>query len=550
MSITSPLRNSVPFSIGLNNLRRNELSANKAMQRLATGMRINSAADDPSGVARSQNLRARMGGTQVAMQNVQDTINMLRTAEGGVRDCMDLVHRIRDLCIRGANDATLTTADRASIQQEIDGLKSTIQAVGVNTRFNTKPITSSFSEFSTIDPANITVNHYGGANPPAGPGAAEYDEMAASVLSLIQNSIYKVYGMIGLAPDPNASLTVNFSNIDGNGGTLATGGGGPGAMVMTIDVTDFLDPDGALPLQPTVGDNPAIHGFTREMIIAHEMTHAVLAENGIGGSAWGQEMMASYVSGEGDRRINGNEGFVLGAVAGGLTSNPATSAEYAECFLAAQALTVLHGNGVMHDIALQVGAGNNWDQALLNVIGAEYANSFAVFEAKADAFSALYIANGYDNAVQGSGLGWTSSTPPWGPNHQWQVQIGADSSANMDVATFWLSVGAGDYLVYTDVSTGDRARSSIDTCDRAESMIGTFGQVLGEQENRLQAILNDLQAEYQGLSGTRSAIQDADMAVEITNLAKAQILNQSGTAMLVHASSLPARVSSLINMTL
>jgi flagellin len=550
MSVTSSLHNSVPFAIGLNNLRLNGLRASTAMKRLATGVRINSAGDDPSGVARSNSLRAGIGGTLTALANVQDVMNLLQTAEGGVREAMDAVHRIRELCIRGANDATLTAADRAAIQEEIDGLKLAIQAIGVNTRFNSKAITGSVSEFSAIKQSNITVNHYAGPNPPSGPGAADYDEMAASVLGLVQNSIYKVYGMIGLAPDANATLTVNFTNIDGNGSVLATGGGAPGAMVINIDVTDFLDPDGAGPLQPTVGGDPAVHGFTRETLIAHEMTHAVLAENGIGGSAWGQEMMATYVSQEGDRRINGSEGAVMAAVAGSLTSNPATSFEYAECYLAGQAISVLHGTGKMHDIALQVAAGNDWNQAVLNVIGSDYNNNFAVFEATADAFAAKYIADGYDNRLELTGLGWTAGIPPWGPHHQWQTQIGPDSGDNMDVASFWLTVGAGDYLVYADVSTGARARESIETCDRAESMIGTFSETLGIQQNELRRILDELQAEYEGLSGVRALIHDADMAAEISALARAQLVNNSAAAMLAQAVTLPARTAVLLDISI
>jgi flagellin len=285
------------------------------------------------------------------------------------------------------------------------------------------------------------------------------------------------------------------------------------------------------------------------MVIAHEMTHAVLVGNGIAGSAWGQEMMATYVSQEGDLRINGSEAAVTAAVGGGLTSAPGSSAEYAECYLAAQAITALHGTRAMHDIALEVQAGNDWDQAVMNVLGTSYAN-FAQFETAADAFSLAYMSQGLDNSVEKSGLGWTSNPVNWGPHYQWNSQVGPDSMQYMEVATFWLAVGAGDYLCFANVSSNQRAWDSIESCDRAEEMVAHYGAVLGIQELRMQHIIDDLQAEYINLSASRSRINDADMAVETVNLTKSQILNQSTQSMIAQANSSAQVINDLIDMSM
>jgi flagellin len=544
------LNTNIPVSIGLNNLRLNNISTSQAMERLSSGLRINKGADDPSGLAISQGMRARLGGLSMAIQNTQDTINMLRTAGSAVEEVTQMVNRIRDLCVRGANEATLTVDDRRRIQSEIDSLKGAINQVGTNTTFNTKHITSSSSQFHQIDPANITITPWAGGPPPPMPGTPEYDEMSDHVISVVQDSIYKVYGMLGLAPDPGTTLNVIFANIDGPGTILATGGGGVGAMQITLDVFDFLDPDGAGALTASVGSDPNTNAFTREMVIAHEMTHAVLVSKGIGGSAWGQEMMASYVSQEGDLRIDGNEGGVAVAVAGALTSAPVGSAEYAECYLAAQAITVLHGTSALHDIALQVQAGNDWDQAVLNVIGRSYNNTFAQFEAVTDAFSLKYMSDGLDNGVEKSGLGWTNNPANWGPHTQWNSQVGPDSKQILEVATFWLAVGAGDYLCYANVTSNQRAWDSIESCDRAQEMVSTYGSILGMQENRLQHIVDDLEAEYINLSASRSRINDADMAVEVSSLTKSLIMNQTTQSVVAHANSSTQVINDLIDMSL
>ena len=476
--------------------------------------------------------------------------SLVRTAGSAVEEVTQMTHRIRDLAVRGANEATLTAEDRRRIQDEIDSLKAGINQVGTNTTFNSKHITSSRSAFTTINPANITVNNnWAGPGPPAVPGDAEYDAMAAHVVDVVQDSIYKVFGMIGVAPDSFATLTINFDTIDGAGSVLATGGGGFGAMQITIDVFDFLDPDGAGPLNALVGDNPAVNVFTREMILAHEMTHAVLVSLGAAGSAWGQEMLATYVSGEGDLRINGNEGAVAAAVAGALTSAP-TAIEYAEVYLAAQALNAMHGAGDIHDIVQQVIAGNDWDQAILNVVGNAYNDNFADFETAVDAYSLDYMAQGYDNAVRKTGLGWTNDPPRPGSQYLWNAQVGPNSNNTLEVSTMWLGVGAADYLAYTNVTSNQRAWDSIESVDRAEAMYSNAAAALGIQDRRMQHIIDDLQAEYINLAASRSRINDADMAVEIADFTKAQIINQSTLSVVAQANVSSQSVNDLLRMSM
>ena len=550
MAYMNSVMTNTPASMGLNNLRLNNLRLTTAMERLSSGLRINRGADDPSGLAISEGMRARLGGLSTAIQNLQDTINMIRTAGSAVEEVTQMTHRIRDLAVRGANEATLTAEDRRRIQDEIDSLKAGINQVGTNTTFNSKHITSSRSAFTTINPANITVNNnWAGPGPPAVPGDAEYDAMAAHVVDVVQDSIYKVFGMIGVAPDSFATLTINFDTIDGAGSVLATGGGGFGAMQITIDVFDFLDPDGAGPLNALVGDNPAVNVFTREMILAHEMTHAVLVSLGAAGSAWGQEMLATYVSGEGDLRINGNEGAVAAAVAGALTSAP-TAIEYAEVYLAAQALNAMHGAGDIHDIVQQVIAGNDWDQAILNVVGNAYNDNFADFETAVDAYSLDYMAQGYDNAVRKTGLGWTNDPPRPGSQYLWNAQVGPNSNNTLEVSTMWLGVGAADYLAYTNVTSNQRAWDSIESVDRAEAMYSNAAAALGIQDRRMQHIIDDLQAEYINLAASRSRINDADMAVEIADFTKAQIINQSTLSVVAQANVSSQSVNDLLRMSM
>ena len=100
----------------------------KTIKSLSTGLRINTAADDASGLAVSEKLRAQISGLNKAATNAQDAISMLQTAEGAMGSMTSMVQRIRELAVQ-AGDPAYTTNDRAMLQLEVDQLKEEIDRV-------------------------------------------------------------------------------------------------------------------------------------------------------------------------------------------------------------------------------------------------------------------------------------------------------------------------------------------------------------------------------------------------------------------------------------
>lgn len=111
----------------------------KNLEKLSSGLRINSAADDASGLAISEKLRGQISGLQRASMNAQDGISLLQTAEGGLSVITDMVQRMRELAVQAGN-GVYTSADREEIQKEIEQLKSEIDRVASSTEFNTKKL--------------------------------------------------------------------------------------------------------------------------------------------------------------------------------------------------------------------------------------------------------------------------------------------------------------------------------------------------------------------------------------------------------------------------
>ena len=129
----------IPALSAYNTVNRTSSSLQKSIQKLSTGLRINSAADDAAGLAISEKMRAQIRGLDRAVSNSQDGISMIQTAEGALNETHSILQRMRELSVQSAND-TLTQQDRGYIQQEIDQLREEITRIGNTTQFNKKKL--------------------------------------------------------------------------------------------------------------------------------------------------------------------------------------------------------------------------------------------------------------------------------------------------------------------------------------------------------------------------------------------------------------------------
>ena len=139
------INHNLPALQAHNALSANELSLQKAIQRLSTGLRINAAADDSAGLGVSEKMRSQVRGTDQAIRNVQDGVSMLQTAEGALGEIHSMLHRMRELSVQAANDV-LTSQDRQFVQLEIDQLKEAIDGVAKTTQFNKKRLIDGTSD--------------------------------------------------------------------------------------------------------------------------------------------------------------------------------------------------------------------------------------------------------------------------------------------------------------------------------------------------------------------------------------------------------------------
>ena len=141
-----------------NKLTANNASASKSLEKLSSGLRINRAGDDASGLAISEKMRGQIRGLDQAGSNAQNGISLIQTAEGALTETHSILQRMRELAVQSASD-TNTTTDRQEIQKEINSLTDEIDRIAVTTEFNTqKLLDGSKTGLITASDAKATID--------------------------------------------------------------------------------------------------------------------------------------------------------------------------------------------------------------------------------------------------------------------------------------------------------------------------------------------------------------------------------------------------------
>ena len=178
-------------------LTANDSMLNKSLEKLSSGLRINNAADDAAGLAISQKMLGQVRGLDQAQRNAQDGISMLQTAEGGLTETQNILQRMRELAVQGAND-TLTTADRQNIADELNQLSSEIDRIANNTDFNTLKLLN-----GSLATSGLTFQV----------GANAGQTVAVTLTTATATALTVGASQISVDTAANASTTI--SNIDG-----------------------------------------------------------------------------------------------------------------------------------------------------------------------------------------------------------------------------------------------------------------------------------------------------------------------------------------------
>ncbi|NVK24125.1 MAG: flagellin [Gammaproteobacteria bacterium] len=499
---------------GQRNLMGSTNGLETSMNRLASGLRINSARDDAAGLQISNRLTSQINGLNVAMRNANDGISMAQTAEGAMQESTNILQRMRDLAIQAAN-ATNSTVDRKALQEEIIQLKSELDRIANTTTFGgQKLLDGSFGvqQFQVGSQANETIA--------ISINSAQIDDLGS------------------------ARYTMAGTNLAGSANT--TLGSASAATTHTFAATEVLTIAGINTGQVSVAQDDSAADIAAKMgaifnttgVSADAKTVARLegfanANSGDGisfdlGNGTASETISFTATGvvEDDLQTLVNKVNENAAVTGiGAKYDAATTSVI---------LTSEAGDNIVIDNFADSGAGGT--PATINLQGRSYADD-------QDVGAAVTLDSAAIATDQASVKG--------------QLQLDstvlfsvASDVANSDltgIATAGVSAQAlEESIENVDVTTSIGAQDAIAVIDGALAKIDRNRATLGAVQNRLQSTIRNLANIVENSSGARARIRDTDFAKETAELTRNQILQQAGTSILAQANQLPQAALSLL----
>ena len=487
------------------NLNTSQTALATSLQRLSSGLRINSAKDDAAGLAISERFTTQIRGLNQATRNANDGISLAQTAEGALSEVSNNLQRIRELAVQASN-ATNSASDRAALQAEVDQRIAEISRIGTQTEFNgLKLLNGSFSnqDFQVGANAGQTIRI-----------SSLVDARASSLGSNVLTADGTITGNI-----VTASATAN--GIDA--ATAATG-----FTVSTTDAAGSTLTSSAITYAADSGANVIASAISRAgagvSVDAVATNTATLSGLTAAGTV---SFTLNTQSDDGD----GTFTAVAQNISAVITDQNDLSA-LVSAINGVQAATGISASfttqGVKSSITLSTLDGRNIG------IGA-FANSTSGNDS-INLDAQTLTEGGTVAAVKTGTISLTSS----------RGQI-ATAAANAEIfAGAGVNNSAFTSLAAASVTSVTLAQAALGVVDAALTQVNASRANLGAYQNRFESTIANLQTTSENLTASRSRIQDADFASETASLTRAQILQQAGTAMLAQANALPQQVLSLL----
>ena len=507
-------------------MKLNSLALQTSLQKLSSGYRINSAADDAAGLAISERIRAQATGLERSMLNAQDGMSLVQTAEGGLNEVHSMLNRLTDLAGQAAN-GVLNASQRQSIQKEVDSILNEIDRVSKATNFNgIKLLDGSLSGQGSnqVAVSGVSVTETAGT-------AGVYDYSAMP-------------GVTGLA----AGDTINFSMALNNGTSqnfTFTMNEGLGSMTAQDGtVYSFASSSGG-----------SISGADFAAAVAGQLRGSAAGQSFAVSSSGGGLTLTSREADTAAPQIRGvsyqvnNGGYQ--SITGSITAPTDDRADIAK-----ESLSIFDGtnqssatftvNGQKFALVSENGFANTVGkyQGDVNFIKVS-ANTGAGLTADDLSSIAASVNQKTGLAFQGNADGIQVKAQTGGEGVK--LQVGSDASPyNM------INVGIGNMSVAglglrgLDLTSQEGASRALSRISSAIDTVSGTRADLGATQNRLEYTINNLGVTYENITASESRIRDVDMAKELMNFTRRQILNQVSQAMLGQANAQSAQVLQLL----
>ena len=511
-----------------NQLSKNNKLLNSSLERLTSGFRINSAADDAAGLAISEKMRTQISGLEQASRNASDGISVIQTAEGALVEVESMLQRMRELAVQSAN-GTYTTEDRVAIQAEIDQLSEEITRISETTEFNTMTLLDgkidrkSYSSDNRVSLVSLTdtvnIGDYG----------VTIKQDARQAVIVAKSTTFAGGATERKITEQEAgSINVNGESIVINAGDTVDE-----VFQKLRDACDNVDinifavetADITAGTQPSNTDNLDMGGYTSKPLEAGDTLVFVTRDYG------SKENIEIYCDSPELCNLLGLT--IKGASATGYDAK-------AELALAPASPTSQFENTATVSVSgnkITVSDRNNFKMVFEvdpGTVGTEFK------DASINSTSGEPVAKSITDV--GTDQDIVVSVLDAGPM---DLQIGANEGQTMAVRIQRVTPQTLG-IDKINIGTADGAQEAIGLLDIAINEVSAIRSKLGAYQNRLEHSISNLDVTTENMTESLSRIEDVDMAEEMAEYTQKNVLAQAGMSMLAQANQRPQTVLTLL----
>lgn len=480
-------------------LGMNNSQVSKSLEKLSSGYKINRAGDDASGLAISEKMKAQIKGLETASTNSQDGISLVQTAEGALTEVHDMLNRMVELAGKAANGTIDSETDRAALQDEMNSLLDEIDRIAESTDFNGIKLLNGDLATNTVKLGNIKL----------GAGNAS-TTVAATAATTTQT--------IGAGTAAAAKLTVEYTDANGKLQSVTVDYTGTAtADTNATAMRDALKANSELSALFDIGGTGTDITFTAKTageggVKVTNITFADAQKDAVGKLAF-KDGTDAY------EKVTG--------VANGIKAGDKVTVNGTVYEFVANAGDKVTTEGA---VAVLVGADNNASAANLNKALESEGITVSVDNAQDLLFKPMSNGKGLSLQIGATGDAYNKVT----------INVGNMSSKGLGI----------DNLRNIGIMSQDAASAALDQIKNgADSAINTVSSVraeLGAMQNRLEHTINNLDVAAENMQSANSQIRDTDMAKEMMEYTKKNVLTQAAQAMLAQANQQPQSILQLL----
>jgi len=515
-----------------------------SMERLSTGKRINTAADDAAGIAIATRLTAEIQGINQAVRNAADGQAMIDTAEGAHDEISNILQRMRELAVQSANDTNNDT-DRGYLQAEVNALVTEIDRIANVTTWAGKGLIDSQHTYSfqvgskgaSDNQIAVTMNAMTGAalgvkegNATVGAQGATLKEVGENVLQVGGTPVVgDVYEFKINGESVSVKLTEDAGNAANFDYEVSVNGGAYAAVVAS-----------------TVDQGKTAAGVAD---ILAQAINALSGHAGMTATAAGDDGAVTIT--QGNILTGGSDVDGSGTATNALVDWAATTASRGATTNATTGATgETWAAGSAYEITITSTTGTNVDAESFSVVvnGQTIVAETTIAQVATAGYTkdalgvANYLADKLSIATNAKGFSFEVGHDATNAATSVMLKVTNDSTALISDEAATPKASTSALLI----NTASDANAAIATIDTALDTVNSQRAQLGAVSNRLKSTVSNLTNISVNLEAGRSRIQDADFATETSNLTKTQILSQAATAMLAQANASKQSVLSLL----